>query len=74
MDRIKLKQEILDEIKTNPILYGEVANALNIAPLSLPRLLKDNDSKLTQAQVLLAIQKVLIGNQDTMTFLEMQAI
>lgn len=59
MEDRKLKQEALDAIKTDPTLYGKVAAELNVAPASLPRLIYNNNKKLTQAGVLKVISEYL---------------
>lgn len=64
MEKIILKQEILDKIKKDPILFGRVAKALEIIPISLPRLLYSIEPvKLTQANVLKVLREYL-GVQD----------
>lgn len=52
MEREVLKQNILDRIKRDPMLYGKVAAELKISPTSLPRLIYDKDNRLTQRGVL----------------------
>lgn len=52
MEKIVLKDEVLSKIKSNGTLFGAIATVLNISPSSLPRLLINNDSRLTQADVL----------------------
>ena len=52
MTQMVLKNEILDTIKNDGVLYGKVANALNIKPVSLTYLLNNNSTKLTQISVM----------------------
>jgi len=52
MEREVLKQEYLDKIKSEPMLYGKVCAELKISPASLPRLIYDRDNRLTQVGVL----------------------
>lgn len=59
-----LKKAILDRIKTDPMLYGKVAAELAISPASLPRLIYDNDKKLTQAGVLRVLRDHLNSSND----------
>jgi hypothetical protein len=59
-----LKQEILDNIKRDPILFGRVAEALGVAPTTLPRIIYDNDRKLTQIGVLKVLGKHLKKSQN----------
>lgn len=53
----RLSQKALEAIKEDGQLFGAVASALNVRPFSLPRLLKDNHPKLTQAGVIKVIKK-----------------
>lgn len=59
MSEIVLKKDILDELTSNGALFGAVATALDISPVSLPRLIYKNDKKLTQASVLKLIKEHL---------------
>lgn len=54
-----LKQEVLAAIKSDSILYGKIGGELNMSPASLPRLIYDNDKRLTQAGVLKILSKHL---------------
>ena len=67
VERLVLKQEVLDRIKNDPELYGAVAKAIGpdgVSPLSLPKLLYANDPKLTQATVLRILRERLGVEQD----------
>lgn len=64
MNRLILKQEVLDAIKKDGFLYGKVAVALNRTPGSLRKILAENDQKLTQASVLRIIKEHLGKSED----------
>lgn len=65
MEREVLKQEILDKIKSDSMLYGKVGAELKISPASLPRLIYDKDNRLTQRGVLSILSEHLkIKNQE----------
>lgn len=59
MENIKLNQGVVDKIFNDAILFGKVADALNVKPISLPRLLRGNHHKLTQFGVLNVISSHL---------------
>lgn len=69
MEQIVLKQKIVEKITSDGNLFGQVANSLGIAPVSLPRLLYKRDTKLTQASVLKIIRGHL-GIEDDSELLE----
>jgi hypothetical protein len=52
MERLILKQGIVDAIKFDPILYGKVAVVLGVSISSMPRILKANQPDLAQASIL----------------------
>jgi hypothetical protein len=64
MENIILKQDIVDKIKTDPILFGQVSQALDIKPISLYNVLAQNHIKLTQAGVMIVLREYL-GVQDS---------
>lgn len=72
MDRLILKQEVLEAIKKDGLLYGKVAVALDRTPGSLRKILADNDEKLTQAGVLRILREHLGVAQDNELLTEMQ--
>lgn len=72
MGELVLKQSILDKIKDDAELYGKVATELDVKPLSLPRILKENNKKLTQAGVLRILREHLGEMQDSELLEEMQ--
>jgi hypothetical protein len=72
MERKVLKIEILDKIKTDPVLFGAVASALGVSPFTMPRIVKRNDEKLTQIVVLSVIKKHLGISKDSDLLEEMQ--
>jgi hypothetical protein len=57
MSTIGLKEDVLELIKTDPILHGKVAAVLGVVSSSLTRLLLQNHPKLTQAAVLQTIKE-----------------
>lgn len=63
MENIVLKQGVVDKIKEDPILFGQVAKALDIKPVSLYNVLAQNNIKLTQAGVMIVLREYL-GVQD----------
>ena len=65
MERSGLKEDIIETIKSDPILFGGVAKSLGITPMSLPRYLYSNDAKLTQADVLKTIREHMGAEQDS---------
>lgn len=68
MERFALKQDIVDEIKKDPILYGQVASLTGHTILSMRKVLNDNISpKLTQVSVLRHLSDYLkIENQNNL--------
>jgi hypothetical protein len=65
MERFALKQDIVDEIKKDPILYGQVASLTGHTILSMRKVLNDNNSvKLTQVTVLKHLSDYLRINQN----------
>lgn len=65
MEREVLKQDILDKIKSDSMLYGKIGAELKISPASLPRLIYDKDNRLTQRGVLRILSEHLdIKNQN----------
>ena len=65
MENIVLKQEVLDKIKKDPILYGQVAESLGLQPISLFKVLRVENMKLTQAGVMKVLREYL-GVEDNM--------
>ncbi len=63
MKVIGLNNRTLEKIKNDQELLGIVAKAIGASTLSMPRLLKKNHPKLTQAGALLVIREYL-GKQD----------
>ena len=72
MEKLILKQEIVDRVRTDQILFGKVAYALGVNVLSLNRILLINDPRLTQYNVLKALREHLNVKQDTDLLTEMQ--
>jgi len=71
MENFVIKQEYLNQIKSDVDLYAGVSKALNISPSSLPAFIYRNDARLTQAGVLQVIGRHL-GIQDLNKLLEKQ--
>jgi hypothetical protein len=63
MKRLGLKENIVEKIKKDQELNGIVAKSISASTLTMPRLLKTNHPKLTQAGALMAIREYL-GVQD----------
>lgn len=72
MERPILKQEIVDKIKSDQILFGKVAYALGVSVLSLQRILLNNEARLTQFSVLKVLREHLNLKQDTDLLTEME--
>jgi hypothetical protein len=47
----RFKQEILDQINTDTVLFGMVSEALGIKPISLPKTLERNGPSLNQYSI-----------------------
>ncbi len=67
-----LKQDIINAIREDGILFGQVANSIGISPLSLPRLLIQNHWKLTLPNTLQVISERL-DIKDTSSLLEQKS-
>lgn len=61
---LRLKCEYVEKIKRDSVLYGLVADALNIGAPSLAIPLKKNSVKLTQKSVLKVLSKYLKVRED----------
>jgi hypothetical protein len=61
---LQLNQKALEIIRDNGLLFGEISDLLKISPLSLPRLLRENHSKLIRTDVLNLIKKYNRGMKD----------
>lgn len=59
MERLILKKEVLDRIKKDPILYGQVASLTGHTILSMRKVLDENKPKLTQFSVLKHLSEYL---------------
>lgn len=73
MEKLILKQEIVDKVRTDQILFGKVAYALGVNVLSLNRILLNNDPRLTQYSVLKVLREHLNLKQDRELLTEMVA-
>jgi hypothetical protein len=58
-----LKEEVIDAIKSDQLLYGKVAKALSVNITSMPRILVNKSVKLTQVTVLEVIASHLQKKQ-----------
>lgn len=74
MNRIVLKQEYVDKIRTDENLSKKVADSLDISEKSLPRLLYGNDPRLTQACVLRILKSEFKIRKDNELLAELQMI
>lgn len=72
MDRLILKQDIVDRIKEDQLLYGKVAYVLGIGAPSLRAVLRANHEKLTQAAVLRVLRDHLGKKKDSDLLTNMQ--
>ncbi len=72
MAQLILKPEIVEEIKNNQILFGEVAKALGISIRTLFDLLPKNPPRLATASVLQVLRERLNITQDSELLEEMQ--
>lgn len=72
MERLVLKQEIVEKIQNDGILFGKVAYILGVKPASLPQILAANKSKLTEVGVLRILCEHLGVAQDSELLTEMQ--
>lgn len=65
MAQIVLKQEIVDIIKDQPLLFAKVAIALDVKSRTLSDILADNPPRLTTAGVLKALREHTGITEDT---------
>lgn len=59
MTQYKLTQQTIENIKSNPQLFAEIAIALDVSVHTLPALLRNNSPKLTQKNCLVIISNHL---------------
>lgn len=55
--KLRLKKEYLEKIKRDPRLYGEVAHALGVVTGSMLYLLRTNNVRFTQKNVLIVLSE-----------------
>ena len=72
MAQLILKQEIVEMIKDDAILYGKVAHSLGITAPSLRAVLKANNIKLTQIGVIRILKEHLGITKDSDLLTELQ--
>jgi hypothetical protein len=65
-----LKKDIIEKITADGALFGKISVALDVAPVSLPRILYKNDQRLTQATVLRIIKEHLEIESDSELLVE----
>ena len=65
MERLILKQSVITTIRKDAMLYGKIASALNVSPMSIPRILAANSLRLTEASVLKALRDHLGVTEDS---------
>jgi hypothetical protein len=58
MEKIVLKQGIVDKLLNDPIYFGKMAQHLGVKPVTLPRILYANHERLTQAGTLRFLSKL----------------
>lgn len=71
--QLLLSERALEFIKDNGVVYGRIADALNISPMSLVNLIYNNSAKLTQASVIRILEKEM-GVQVNEILCELQEI
>ncbi len=74
MEKLVLKQEYVEAIRNDGILFGKVAYILDVKPVSLPYILNINSTKLTQASVLQVLRNHLGIYKDSDLLTEMPAV
>ena len=67
-----LKKEYIERIQNDAILFGKVADMLDVKPVTLPRILLANHRKLTRPRVLAVIRKHVGVAQDSDLLTELQ--
>lgn len=70
MGRMILKPEIVDKIKKDQRLYGELAYLLDVSISSMPRILAANKPELTEAAVLKVLKDHTGITQDSELLVE----
>jgi len=65
MAQLVLKQEIVDAIKRDTILYGKVAASMGVGIRGLYKILSENSVRLTTATVLLVIREHMKIKKDS---------
>lgn len=66
MVQLALKKEVLEKIASDGILFGKVAQSLNIRPRTLSDSLRKNPIKLTQKNTLVVISEHLQLPEDSL--------
>ncbi len=60
----RFKQEVLDEIRSSPDLFADVAKAMDVKPTSLPSILDRNGNSLNQYEVVVLVAQSLNKNPE----------
>lgn len=60
----RFKKEVLDLVKSNPDLFAAVANAMNVKPVSLPKILDRNGNNLNQYSIVTLVADHLNRNPE----------
>lgn len=73
MSQLVLRPEILEKLRTDPILFGKVAEVVGKSLSYTLRLISENDSRLTTASTLRVIKDHIGGKvKDTDLLMETQ--
>jgi hypothetical protein len=72
MGETVLKNEIIDAILPDASLCGKIANELQVSVLSMPRIIKKKDKRLTQLGVIKIIREHYNYDKDSDLLEEMQ--
>lgn len=72
MANLILKDDIVRQIKRDPVLFGKVAEHLDAKPSYFLQMLKSNSVKLTQAGVLQLLREYLKIKKDSDLLTELQ--
>lgn len=71
MEQLVLRKEIVDAIKKDTPLFSQVASLLGVSVYTMPRILIDNDARLTQASILRVLREHLhLTDADLLTEME----
>ena len=74
MGKLILKQEVVDNIKGDQILFGKVASAMGLSIRTMYELLPSNPPRLASATVLKVLREHLKVKKDIELLEELQAV